>query len=145
MYKQAREALYLGKKIIGTQPIYQVKDVSFYTLIQNLSSRHVRKLYETTFYCVMKNYDLKQQTNYCETLVLYFSNMLRSSQTAEKLHIHKNSLLYRLNRINCLFGLNFDNFHDVFNFWLGYKLSIYLDFLDSEKTMNDGSLTSLNS
>ena len=133
MYKQAREALYLGKKIIGTQPIYQVKDVSFYTLIQNLSSRHVRKLYETTFYCVMKNYDLKQQTNYCETLVLYFSNMLRSSQTAEKLHIHKNSLLYRLNRISCLFGLNFDNFHDVFNFWLGYKLSIYLDFLDSEK------------
>lgn len=133
MYKQAREALYLGKKIIGTQIIYQVKDVSFYTLIQNLSPQHVRKLYETTFYCVMKDFDLKQQTNYCETLVLYFSNMLRSSQTAEKLHIHKNSLLYRLNRISSLFGLNFDSFHDVFNFWLGYKLSIYLDFLDSEK------------
>ena len=49
MYRQAREALYLGKKIIGTQTIYQVKDVSFYTLIQNLSPQHVRKLYETTF------------------------------------------------------------------------------------------------
>lgn len=133
MFKQVREALYLGKKIIGTQTVYQAKDVSFYTLIQNLAPQHVRRLYETTFYCVIKDFDFKQQTNYCETLVLYFSNMFRSSQTAEKLHIHKNSLLYRLNRISSLFGLSFDSFHDVFNFWLGYKLSIYLDFLDREK------------
>lgn len=134
MYRQAKEALYLGRRFVPSQTICQAIDVSFYSLLQNLSSQQVRRLYETTLYYTIRDYDLKQQTNYCETLVLYFSNMLRSSQTAEKLHMHKNSLLYRLNRISGLFGMNFDNFHDIFNFWLGYKLSVYLDYSEREKT-----------
>ena len=60
--------------------------------------------------------------------------MFHTARTANELFIHKNSLLYRLGRVNTLFGLDLDDFHVVFEFFRGYKLSIYLGFLEKESS-----------
>ena len=97
-----------------------------------MTKEQIRKLYDATPYAVISSYDAEQHTNYCETLVIHCKNMFHSSQTANSLFIHKNSLLYRLGRVSTLFGLNLDDFNDIFEFYRGYKLSLYLEHLSNE-------------
>lgn len=132
MYRLALDTFDEGEKVLGHQTIYSAQDVAFYATVDGMSYEQARKLYEATPYAVIRAYDREQQTNYCETLVAYCLNMFHSAQTANELFIHKNSLLYRLGRVNALFGLDLDDFHDVFEFFRGYKLSIYLGFLKRE-------------
>ena len=110
-----------------------MQDVAFYSAVDGLSCEQVRKLCEATPYSVIQAYDREQQTNYCETLVAYCMNMFHTAQTANELFIHKNSLLYRLGRVGTLFGLDLNDFHDVFEFYRGYKLSVYLEHLEKER------------
>ena len=50
-------------------------------------------------------YDEENGTHYSETLKAYAMNLYNKEQTASELHIHRNTLLYRINRIVELFGL----------------------------------------
>lgn len=133
MYRFALEAFDTGEKVLGKQTVYFVQDVAFYSAVDGLSCEQVRKLCEATPYSVIQAYDREQQTNYCETLVAYCMNMFHTAQTANELFIHKNSLLYRLGRVGTLFGLDLNDFHDVFEFYRGYKLSVYLEHLEKER------------
>lgn len=134
MYRLAVESFDEGEKVLGRQTIYFAQDVAFYSAVDGMSYDHARKLYDATPYAVIRAYDREQQTNYCETLVAYCLNMFHTARTANELFIHKNSLMYRLGRVNTLFGLDLDDFHDVFEFFRGYKLSIYLGFLEKESS-----------
>lgn len=132
MYKKAQEACLIGARILGKKPFYLAEDILFYSMIQNFSPRKLRELYQSTSFYRIDCFDRQHETNYCDTLIEYFSNTLRSSQTAEKLFIHKNSLLYRLGRVGALFGFDLDSFHDIFDFWLGYKLNLYLCYAEND-------------
>ena len=50
-------------------------------------------------------YDSENATHYYETLKAYSLYLHNKEQTADALHIHRNTLLYRINRIVELFGL----------------------------------------
>jgi hypothetical protein len=54
-------------------------------------------------------YDAKNNTDYYETLRRYSLNLYDRESTARELHIHRNTLLYRLNRITELFDLSFED------------------------------------
>lgn len=64
-------------------------------------------------------------TDLLETLLTYFKNNGNMSQTALKLHIHRNTLLYRLAKIKELMGLDPHNFVDLFQLYAA--LLTYLD------------------
>ncbi len=129
MFALTKKAFAKSQEILGPQVLYYAQDVLFYTSLETMSEEQLKRLYEATPYSVIRSYDIEQKTNYCETLVIHCKNMFHSSQTANSLFIHKNSLLYRLNRVSTLFGLNLDDFNDIFEFYRGYKLSLYLEYL----------------
>lgn len=125
----ARDALRLGQKVLGDCTIYYSQHMFFYSLLNSISSEYIQKLYSQSSYARVSEYDREHQTNYCSTLVCYFENMFKSVPTASELFIHKNSLLYRIGRVGALFGMDLNNFRDIFEFWLGYQLSIYMEYL----------------
>ncbi|WAH37789.1 CdaR family transcriptional regulator [Alicyclobacillus dauci] len=47
------------------------------------------------------------------TLMCYFTHACNAAQTAQSLHIHRNTLTYRLDRIKAIVGLDPRNFHDA--------------------------------
>ena len=53
----------------------------------------------------IKEYDTENGTHYFETLRVYSLLLHNKEQTADRLHIHRNTLLYRINRIVELFDL----------------------------------------
>ncbi|MGE5379502.1 MAG: PucR family transcriptional regulator [Methylocystaceae bacterium] len=54
----------------------------------------------------LRFYDKKNGTEYLNTLNIYVTTMCSPSKTTEKLHIHRNTLHYRLNKIEELTGIS---------------------------------------
>ncbi|MBW8350185.1 helix-turn-helix domain-containing protein [Bacillus sp. IITD106] len=56
----------------------------------------------------------KNLKSYVETLQVFFDCSLNIKDAAEKLYIHRNTLIYRLNKIKQESGYDPQNFHDAF-------------------------------
>lgn len=50
-------------------------------------------------YRLLKEYDQKNETEYIKTLINYFLSGFNGNLTSQQLHIHRNSLRHRLERI----------------------------------------------
>ena len=60
-----------------------------------------------------------------ETLQGFFDNNLSITQTAKALFIHRNTLLYRLERIKKVTGLDPKKFDDAVQLKIALKMRIY--------------------
>lgn len=54
----------------------------------------------------LSDYDLERGSDLTKTLSVYFETGTNASETADRLFLHRNSLLYRLERIQELTGLD---------------------------------------
>jgi hypothetical protein len=54
-------------------------------------------------------YDRENETEYARTLYFYLKYFLQTDMVAKALHVHRNTILYRLERIHKLFGVDFDD------------------------------------
>lgn len=77
-------------------------------------------------YKKMKSCDEKTNSAYVETLKTYVNCGFNVSKAAEKLFIHSNSVLYRLNRMEELFGLDTNNADAIFAFMFSVRLENYM-------------------
>ena len=62
---------------------------------------------------VLIEYDNSKNSNLIETLKVYFDTNYNISETARKLYIHRQSLLYRINRIEQLCNVSFKNHSQI--------------------------------
>jgi DNA-binding PucR family transcriptional regulator len=70
----------------------------------------------------MKEYDTTHGTEYYETMRVFSLTMHNRDETADQLSIHRNTLLYRLNRICELFDLPFEDRKIGLNILCSYLL-----------------------
>ena len=70
------------------------------------------KVFDSSFVAIMKDADLTQSV---EAL---FENNLNLSETSKKTFLHRNTLLYRLNKIQSTTGYDLRNFNDAMSFKL---------------------------
>lgn len=66
--------------------------------------------------------DLESGTEYYPTLEAYMKNMLSSSKTSAILNIHRNTLLYRINKIVDYTGIDFENQDTCMHLHLSFYL-----------------------
>lgn len=66
----------------------------------------------------MKQYDENSHTDYVHTLSVWLDEHMDDSAAAEQLHIHRNTLYYRLKRITDLFQLNLDDMNTCVQLYL---------------------------
>lgn len=66
------------------------------------------------------------------TVNRFFENNLNISETARKLYIHRNTLVYRLEKIQKLTGLDVRVFDDALTFKIALMVSEHLKFIRSE-------------
>ncbi|MBS3679361.1 helix-turn-helix domain-containing protein [Ornithinibacillus massiliensis] len=64
---------------------------------------------------------LKSEVILLQTLTSWFRNDMSNQVTAKELHIHKNTLLYRLKRIEELTGLKTSKIHHLVILYIGYR------------------------
>ncbi len=75
-------------------------------------------------------HDKAHGTSFYQTLQCFLDNALNSTLTSESLHVHRNTLLYRLDKIKQLTGIDLDDGETVFRLQFSMKIIGFLRTLD---------------
>lgn len=116
--KQALTALNIGMKLESKKNIYLYKDLHFISSLANFK-------YDFKLDNIIKK--LKQegkQSELLETLAAYVYNNGEANKTSETLHIHRNTLNYRLEKIQEISGKNPRNLIELFELFAAYVVSM---------------------
>lgn len=128
--EEAEQALILGRQLFGTDRVLAFSDLGVYRLLVRL--RETPELW--TFYretlAKLADYDQRQRADLIKTLEAYFNNLGNLRATSEALHVHRNTLLYRLDRIKEISGMDLDNAEEHFALWLALRAHRVLSTLD---------------
>lgn len=92
-----------------------------YILYEILCDSPFAKLALTERLQPLLDYDMTHNTNLMETLEVYFKNCQNSINASKDLFIHRNTLLYRLERISELLDLDFNNSEQILTIQLALK------------------------
>jgi purine catabolism regulator len=125
--EEAEQALALGRQLFGPDRVLAFGDLGVYRLLVRLrEAPELWTFYRETLsklaaYDARQGGDKKQGGEFLKTLEAYFNNLGNLARTAESLHVHRNTLLYRLGRIAEISGLNLDDPEEHFALWLALK------------------------
>ena len=114
---EAVEAVDIGSKLYKNEFFYDYKKVKVFSYLDNFLDEEEWK--------IIKNKILEENMGeeLLETFISYMKHSGERKKTAESLHIHRNTLNYRLERIEEITGLSFDNYLDLFQFLIAYIVS----------------------
>lgn len=124
--ESAWKALKIGKRIRPNETIYNIKDFMLEETLISLDTQQAMKYINNT---IGKLYNSPHWTPDLDlTLKECLRNPLETSKIAEKLSIHKNSLYYRIDKINKMFGFDLNTFEDIFRL----KIALILEDIFNE-------------
>jgi purine catabolism regulator len=118
---QARESWRLGKEW-ETSPVTYFGDLGLYQLLTGLASNaEAARFYRKTLGKLISHDDVRN-AELVQTLDAFFAAHGNLSQTAARLHIHRNTLTYRLEQIAQITQLDLDDADARFSLQLALKL-----------------------
>ena len=122
-YKEAQVAIDVGKVFDTEKSIINYENLGIGRLIYQLPTTLCEMFLQEVF---KKNPidALDQETLF--TINKFFENNLNVSETARKLFVHRNTLVYRLEKIKKLTGLDLREFDDAITFKVALMVKKYL-------------------
>lgn len=119
--QQAREAWRMGRTW-GSASVTYFGDLGQYELLSALSgNREAHRFFRKTLQPLL-DYDAERNADLVETLEAFFLSHGNLSQTANRLHVHRNTLSYRLTRIAAITRLDLDDADARFALQLALRL-----------------------
>lgn len=123
-YQEVRNVIKLTRKMQGEGKIAFWEDVEVYSLLEQLGEPMER------FYAAklgaLDRPAVKNREELLTTLQVYLECQGNTVETADKLFIHRNTLRYRLQRIEKILGKNLSQPDERFSLWLALKIRILL-------------------
>lgn len=122
-FSEACSALSFSMLAHSKEPISHFDDLGVYRILFDYKNREeLFHLYRDTV-GVISEYDQKNQTEYLDTIRTYFSQNYSINNTAKKMFVHYNTILYRLNKIKALFGIDLNNEEERINLYVSLRLA----------------------
>lgn len=127
-YKEAKMALEVGKIFEEGLNVINYDQLGIGRLIYQLPTPLCRMFINE----VLHGMSMDQFDD--ETLITvnkFFENNLNVSETSRQLYIHRNTLVYRLDKLQKMTGLDLRNFDDAIIFKIMLMVSKYMNYKDS--------------
>ncbi|ALA52871.1 PucR family transcriptional regulator ligand-binding domain-containing protein [Shouchella clausii] len=123
-YQEAKQALLLGigRKGQGSRIFYT--DTRIDRVLYKIGQERELRSLVLDYAAPLFAYDEQRQMDLVGTFVAYQRNQNKVTQTARFLHLHRQSLLYRLRKIEALTHLSLANPDDVFLLDLSIRISM---------------------
>ena len=121
-YNQAINASLLFERIEVERSFIAIQDYLFFDLLMAISGRKRLQNYISGKIMKLIICDRNEGTDYVETLRQLLENGCNVKKTAERMFVHRNTLLYRVKKIETVSGLSFDNDEDMFNARMSIKI-----------------------
>ena len=112
-YQDAKLALEVGSKVWGLGRVYHIKQVGMFITLAGTSQDRKAELAHQILSPLLRDEQL------FKTVQAFLASGLNLTDAAEKLHIHRNTLIYRLDKTKKLVGLDPRHFDDALQIKLG--------------------------
>lgn len=120
VYQRLRQMMRLARKINGAGQIVYWEDAQVYMMLGELGDT-LEEFYQSTL-GELENPGVKNREELLETLRVYLDCQGNSVAAAKKLYIHRNTLRYRLDRIEQILGRSLESPEDRFSIGLALKI-----------------------
>lgn len=121
-YDEALKALKIGMKITGVGSVTHFGDLGLYRIMTTIDNKdELEGLYRHSIGKLVE-YDLHNGTTFLVSLQVYCESNFNIKKTAEKLHLHYNSLQYRLKKISEITGIDLGSSEGIFQLMIGLKI-----------------------
>jgi purine catabolism regulator len=108
-YREAQQALDIGRRLFGEGNVHSFARLGIYRLLFHLyGHEELSDFYQETLGALLES-DRHSNSALIETLESFFLCNGNLSETARTMHLHRNSLLYRLGRIEELLGRSLED------------------------------------
>lgn len=108
-YQQALLTLKTGIKIDPLKKVFAFRNYMPYQIFCAIEENFPTSVFIHPVLKEIYLYDEKKGTNHLETLGEYVLNMMNTKKASEALHIHTNTMVYRISRIRELFSIDFND------------------------------------
>ncbi|MBV9231170.1 MAG: helix-turn-helix domain-containing protein, partial [Chloroflexi bacterium] len=108
-FREAQQALEIGQRLFGNGKLHSFARLGIYRLLFHLyGQEELSDFYSETLGRLLDS-DARNNGALIETLEGFFQYNGNLSETARAMHLHRNSLLYRLGRIEELLGRSLED------------------------------------
>ncbi|RMF51642.1 MAG: hypothetical protein D6749_07295 [Chloroflexota bacterium] len=104
-HRDATHAAQIARRLRAEKPLYSA-DLGIYTLLTRPDLRDDLLALRDKMIGSLLNHDERQRADLLQTLEAFFESHGNATQTAEKLSVHRNTLFYRMNRIQEILKLD---------------------------------------
>lgn len=127
-YKEAKIALEVGKIFYEEKNVINCNRLGIGRLIYQLPMS-LCKMYIEEIFKDVKVEDFDEET--LNTVNKFFENSLNISETSRQLYIHRNTLVYRLDKLQKNTGLDVRTFDDAIIFKIALMVAKYMDYMEN--------------
>ena len=127
-YKEARTALDVGKIFFSDRDVFAYSALGIGRLIYQLPIPLCKMFIKEIFEGKSPD-DFDEET--LTTINKFFENSLNVSETSRQLYIHRNTLVYRLDKLQKSTGLDLRVFEDAITFKIALMVVKYMKYMES--------------
>lgn len=129
-YKEARMALNVGKIFFSERSVVAYSSLGIGRLIYQLPIP-LCKMFIREIFDVKSPDDFDEET--LVTINKFFENSLNVSETSRQLYIHRNTLVYRLDKLQKSTGLDLRVFEDAITFKIALMVVKYMKYMENQE------------
>lgn len=125
-YEQASKCINLAIKQKQKNMIYYYEQLGLYQLFYDINNKTLLENFVHNILYSLMAYDKKYNTNLIQTLEVYLNKNCNLNQTAETLFIHRNTIKYRLQRIEEITNTSLNDAFTRLNFFNAILIKKFL-------------------
>ena len=124
-FYEAKAALAFNLTSSNPVPVCRFEKLGFYSILLNASHKKLLKNYYDSTIGVLETFDMKNGTDYLNTLVTLVVHNCSIEETAKALFVHYNTVRYRLRKIKELLGSVSDDPDITLNLQVAVRIALW--------------------
>ncbi|MGL5513539.1 MAG: PucR family transcriptional regulator [Sporomusa sp.] len=121
-YREAMQALQVGRKVWPQEYICYYDSLGVWRLLGNIQDKRELQLFINETLGKIISYDQEKGAELLKTLEVYFECNGKLKKVTEKMFVHYNTILYRLDRIQQINGISLEDASACLNLQLAIQL-----------------------
>jgi purine catabolism regulator len=135
-YTEAERAARIGRHFLGGNQTIAFEDLGVYRVIARVEDRETLESFRREYLGPLEEYDDRHTAELVDTLEGFFACNGNHARAAEMLHLHRNTLLYRLDRIQALTGRDLSDAENRLSLQLALKIRRVFPTLQASQPRN---------
>lgn len=98
-YLQAKQTVDLSERMGWKNILIHYNELGAYQLLLAITDKDAKRNYYNSVLGKLEQYDKNNKTNYLEFLYTFLDNNCNINATADKMFVHRNTIVYKINKI----------------------------------------------